>query len=712
MADEEKAIKREEVDIERIHCPDCAIKIEKRAKRLEGVEGAEIDPGRGRMSLSYRPERVDLTQLEDNISNIGYRVSHGEEEGWTSLDPEIILTSLAGLFLFIGFIVDFFSSDILLWRISYWSLGRADLFYLLAVVSGGYFVGRRGLTAARELSLDIDFLMTSAMLGAMAIGEVFEAATLAFLYPSAEILEDWAREKARSSLRELMDLTPEEVTVKRGEKETKVPLEEVAHGEILVVRPGDKIGLDGRVVEGSSAVDQASVTGESLPVEKGEGDEVYGGTINKGGYLEIKVTKEAGQSTLARMVKLIKEAENKRAPVEQFVEKFARYYTPAVVGLAAVTALLFPFILPGGFDDWLLKSITLLVISCPCALVISTPVSVVSAIASAAKKGVLIKGGRSLEGMGGVRAIAFDKTGTLTAGEFEVTEVVRLDGSSKREIVRIGASLERGSEHPLARALVDRADQMELDLKRVTDFSSIPGKGVEGKLGSTLYRIGKGELFRSPSPERLEELRKGGGTAVLVGPPEKPMGAIAFRDKIRPEARVAIEGIKEAKEGVELIMITGDSHRTAEYVAQELGIDHFRASVLPEEKVEVINQLSRRYGTVAMVGDGVNDGPALAAADIGIAMGSAGTDVALETADIALMSDRLDKLSYLLRLSGRGRKTIKENIFLSLLLKFGLAAAVFPGWATLALAVLIGDMGATFLVTGNALRLGWIKDWS
>lgn len=700
--------KSEEIKVERIHCPDCAIKIEKNVSKIDGVARAAVDSARGKLQVSYDPTKVDRPTLEKSVNRIGYNVVHeGELETFTWKEPEIILTSLSGIFLIAGLVKSLLFPTLTIVSYSVYSLTISELAYLLAVLSGGYFIGRRGWAAAMSLSIDIDLLMTLAMTGAVIIGNVMEAATLAFLYPLAEILEDWATERARFSLKSLMDLSPQQATLKRDGREITLPIEEIDKGETLIIRPGEKIGLDGKIEEGSSTVDQAPITGESVPVKKDKGDKVYAGTLNGEGYLEVVVTSEADQSTISKIIKLIQRAERDKAPIEQFVDKFAGYYTPVVVGLAVIVGVFFPFLLGGGFKIWFLRAVTLLVIACPCALVISTPVTVVSAISSAARNGVLIKGGRYLEEMGNVKALALDKTGTLTKGKLELSEVIAGGNYSREQILQISASLERASEHHLAQAVLKEAEKDDLDLLPVNEFSSLTGKGIEGKLNGKLFRVGREELFGENKLRDYKHLRTEGKTLVYVGTEKETIGALAFRDELKPGTKETLHKLRN--QGIDLIMLTGDDKQTAKAIAREAGIGNYYAELLPEDKVEQVKNLSQIHGKVAMVGDGVNDGPALAAADVGITMGTAGTDVAMETADIALMSDDLSSLPYLVTISQQGENTIKQNIGLSLLLKFGLGAAVFPGWVTLAMAVLIGDIGATFLVTGNALKLSRLK---
>ncbi|MCX8104141.1 MAG: heavy metal translocating P-type ATPase, partial [Candidatus Bipolaricaulota bacterium] len=508
----------------------------------------------------------------------------------------------------------------------------------------------------------------------------------------------------------LMKLTPNEARVRRNGQELWVSVDQIEIGETLIVKPGERIALDGIVLSGSSSVNQAPITGESLPVEKRPRDAVFAGTINHEGYLEIQVTKRAPDTTLAKIIHLVEEAEAQRAPVEKFVDRFAKYYTPSVVAVAAGVAILPPLLWGAPLAEWFSRALALLVIACPCALLISTPVSIISAITSAARNGVLIKGGVYLEELGQVRAIVLDKTGTLTTGELTVTDVLAFDGSSPAEVLRIAAALESKSQHPIAQAIVRYYEQNALGraLPEAQDFLSLTGQGVQARINGQLYRVGKLQLFPDgASHDKAVRFASQAKTVIGVGTPERLLGLIAVADKIRPEAQETVSALKRL--GLDVIMITGDNEETAQAVAQQLGIARYRAEVLPDEKVSEIRKLLGQYDKVAMVGDGVNDAPALATATVGIAMGVMGTDAALETAHVALMSDDLSKLPYLIELSRRARRVIQQNIVFSIATKFSLGLGVFPGYVTLVLAVLVGDMGASLAVTGNALRLAHIK---
>jgi Cd2+/Zn2+-exporting ATPase len=517
---------------------------------------------------------------------------------------------------------------------------------LAAVLFGGFYFARSGLRALLERRLGIDFLMSIAILGAIYLGEYIEAASLAFLFSLAELLEDFSIERARHSLRELMTLAPDEARVKRSGADYAefVPVERVSVGEIIIVKPGERIALDGVVITGHSAVNQAPITGESLPIEKRTSDPVFAGTISEEGYLEIRVTKSAQDTTLARIIHLVEEAEAQKAPAERFVERFGRYYTPAVVTLAIAIAIIPPVWLGAPFNAWFLRALTLLVIACPCALIISTPVSVISAITAAARQGVLIKGGIYLEEMGKVRAIALDKTGTLTTGRPTLTDLIPLNGHSREELLTLAASLERLSQHPIAAAIMAQANGQ--NLRAVEWFESLTGWGVRGRIDGQDYILGQPELFASWTlpAQMLQRLHEEGKTVMLLGRERELLGLIAVADQIRDQAPEAIRRLRSL--GLEIVMITGDNEGTARTIAEKLGITHYHAAVLPDEKLHEIKHLIDEYGSVAMVGDGVNDAPALAAANVGIAMGAAGSDTALETAHIALLSDDLLRLPY------------------------------------------------------------------
>ena len=547
--------------------------------------------------------------------------------------------------------------------------------------------------------LDMHVLMLLAVFGAVVIGEFMEAAAIAFLFSVAELLESFAAERAEASVRSLMELSPDVARVRRGSREVTIRADEVSAGDEVVVRPGERIPVDGEVVEGRSAVNEAPITGEAMPVEKGGGDHVFAGSIVHEGFLLVRSERDAGDTTLARMIRLIEEAERRRSPSERFVERFARYYTPAVT-IGALLVVAVPVILFGQpLATWLLRGLTLLVIACPCALVISTPVSVVSAVTAAARHGVLIKGGASLETTADVRVMAFDKTGTLTHGRAEVTDVMPLSDLDREGVLAVAAAVELHSEHPLARAIVRAAAGIP-GAGPVDSFESYPGRGTRAVVGGVPYVVGRPSLYEDADElEQLSLLAGDGKTPVLVlreseSGSREVVGVLGLTDPLRPAAPTVIARLRELGVG-RIVVLSGDHRGAVEEAGREAGADEVWGRLEPESKVEAVETLERTAGRVAMVGDGVNDAPALAA---------------LETADIAIMGDDLTKLPYLYRLARRSRRVIRENIVAAIAVKLILALGVPLGFVSLIVAVLVGDMGASLAVTLNALRLARVKE--
>lgn len=583
--------------------------------------------------------------------------------------------------------------------------------FAVAAIIAGYTIARSGFTALTRRKLDINFLITVAAIGAFLTGNAEEGASIVFLFYVAELLEEHTMERTRRSMATLLKGIPEVASVKRKGGETQVHVHDVNVGDIVAVRPGEKIPLDGVVVQGLSTVNQASVTGESTPTGKSAGEAVFAGTINNEGFLEVKVSRRSSESVLARIVKLVEDAHRRKAPTERFVERFARYYTPSAVTLAALVATIPPFVFGLPLIEWVYRSLIILVVACPCALVISTPVSMVSAITGAARNGILIKGGSSIEAMKKIGVFAFDKTGTLTEGKLEVTNVIPISGSAEA-VLHVAASLENPSAHPMATAIVEKAHREQLPpLKTVHAFRAFPGKGVEGTFSQDTYHAGGPRFFdemRIPYPsEVVRSLEDEGKSVILVARGRHLLGMIGLADRIRSGADVAVGKLR--KMGKRTAMLTGDNERVARRIAQKLGIDEYHPNLLPEQKVRLLEKLRRTYGGVAAVGDGVNDAPALAAADVGIAMGAIGSDVALETADVSLMHDDLSKLPYLVGLSRKTNRALKGNIAASILVKGTFAFLVFPGLVTLLLAVAVGDMGLSLAVILNAIRLAFLR---
>ncbi|WP_284014460.1 heavy metal translocating P-type ATPase [Halobaculum litoreum] len=744
------------LSVPEMDCASCANKVTGALERADGVREVDTRPTVGDVVLRYDPAATSLEALVAAVESAGYEVvstslddapaDEGGPSTWRT--RRAYATYAAAALTAVGLVlanplapagagptVDL--------------VGRAvrigDLAYLAAVAVGGVAVFRNGVYSLRQRSLDIDLLMSVAILGAVAAGVgfdeplYFEAATLTTLFSVSELLERAAMDRARDSLRELMELSPTEATVRRDGDEQVVPAEAVAVGETVVVRPGERIPRDGTVTDGASAVNQAPVTGESVPVDKAPGDEVFAGTIVEGGYLAVEVTTEAGEDTLSRVVDMVEAAQGERSEREQFVERFAGYYTPVVVAFALLVAVGPPLALGAAWEEFVLYGLTLLVLACPCAFVISTPVTVVSGITSAARNGVLIKGGTYLEAMGDVDAVAFDKTGTLTKGELTVTDVIPLGDNTEEDVLRCARGLELRSEHPIGDAIVARADETGVADRAVDDFEAVTGKGVSATLDGTPHYAGKPGLFADLGfdlshvhaatdggvvtrtsraicernncldllSDTVPELQAEGKTVVLVGTEDDLEGVIAVADEVRPEAARTVERLREA--GVRTVMLTGDNERTARAVGETVGVDEVRAELLPDEKVAAVEGLLADHDGVAMVGDGVNDAPALATATVGIAMGAAGTDTALETADVALLADDLSTLPYLRTLAERANGVIRQNVWTSLAAKAVLAAAVPFGLVPIWFAVLAGDAGMTVGVTANASRLARVR---
>jgi Cd2+/Zn2+-exporting ATPase len=580
---------------------------------------------------------------------------------------------------------------------------------IAATVVGSVFPAQRAWQSIRRRSLDINVLMVIAVIGAMIIGEYEEAAMVVTLFAAAQWLEAQSLDRARQAIGRLLDLAPNEVLLRDAAGERLVAIDGVDPGSVMIVRPGEKFALDGIVRSGRSDVNQAPITGESLPVEKGEGDEVFAGTINGHGALTVAVTRRRRDTTLARIVHLVEAAQAKRAPLQQFIDRFAAWYTPAVVVLALMVAAV-PLIATGQpADTWIYRALVLLVVSCPCALVISTPVSIVSALAGAARQGVLVKGGIHLERLAGVRVVAFDKTGTVTTGNLTVEAVRPLGRHTEEAVLRTAASVESQSEHPIAAAILAEARARHVSLDVPGDVTALPGLGVEGQAGGAHIVCGTPRLFASrgvltsDAAALAQELASRGISPVIVSRNGAAIGVLGVSDKPKSDAARVVSDLRA--QGVSRVaMLTGDHDAAARATGSQLGVDDVRSAQLPQDKVSAVEQLRHDHGAVAMVGDGVNDAPALAAADVGIVMGAMGSDAALETADIALMTDELPKVPYTIRLSRATLANIRANVALSIGLKAAFVILAVAGAATLWMAVL-ADTGASALVVANAVRL-------
>ena len=689
--------------VEGMDCHEEVAILEKRLKKLTGVEAMHADVLGQRLTIKYDAARLKTSAISEAVAQTGMRawLEHDEPVGPApSAATRRLFVIASGVLVAAGMALEFLHVD------------RRVLVavYALAIASGGFYSIRRALHAARSLALDINVLMLVAVAGAMILGEWSEGAAVVFLFALAQLLEARAMERARGAIGALMDLAPADAFVRGAGPDggTRVPVDRVVVGDVVIVRPGEKIPLDGVVAAGESHVNQAPVTGESLPVEKRAGDEVFAGTINGRGAIDVRVSRLRGDSTLARIIQLVERAQAQRAPSQTFVERFARVYTPLVLVLAAIVGVVPPLLFGASWNVWTYRALVLLVISCPCALVISTPVSVVSALAAAARKGVLIKGGARLERLAAVRCVAFDKTGTLTKGELRVVDIAPLNGVHPDRILRLAASLEQRSEHPIGAAIVAHARERQIALADVEGFESLPGFGAQGRVDGAPVVVGNHRLFDergtcSPDVHTSVEQAAAGGHTVVIVATDRPIAIIGVSDQPRESAKDAVQMIRD--HGVARVaLLTGDHEIAARALASSLGVDDVRAGLLPSDKVDAVAALKKQFGTVAMVGDGINDAPALAAADVGIAMGAAGTDAALETADVALMADELLKIPYALRLSRATVRNIRANIAFSIALKAAFLVMAVLGFATLWMAV-VADMGASLIVIANALRL-------
>ncbi len=666
---------------------------------MPGVKDARVNFGASKITIVGKrlsPAEIDRLGAFDDI-----RVAQGdvdEPRFWTR-NRQVRMTALSLVFLLAAFLSQGLKAPDAL------TIGL----FLLAMVVGGWETARKGFPSLLKLQFDMNSLMSVAVTGAVAIGYWEEAAVVAFLFGVSESLQAYTVARARRSLKSLIEWAPREAAVLRDGEERILPVEEVVVGDIMRVKPGEKLAMDGVVIAGRSAVNQAAITGESVPVPVEPESRVYAGSINGDGALEVRVTKRAEDTTLSRIIALVEEAQEQRAPSQAFVDRFAKYYTPAIMLLALGMALIPPLMFRAPWISSLYDALALLIVACPCALVVSTPVAVVSAIGNAAGRGVLIKGGLHLENMGALKAIAFDKTGTLTRGEPVVTGIIPLGEVSEREALAIAAAMEARSEHPLARAIVRYAREKRALSLEARDFEAKPGLGARAVVEGKAYWIGSPRLFEEMGAPMegvwpvLENLQGRGRTAVLLGDSREVIALFALADAVRDSAKQAISQLKGI--GVEkTVMLTGDHAATARTVAEAVGVDEYRAELLPEDKVEAVKGLRNTHRRIGMVGDGINDAPAMAVATTGIAMGGAGTDTALETADIVLMADDLSKLPFTVRLSRAALRIIKQNIAFSLITKFAAVYLVFPGWLTLWLAI-FADMGAALLVTLNSLRL-------
>lgn len=675
--------------------------IRKRLQSQPGIEDIEFNLISHKLKVRHTCGEETIARHLEEIGLPGINEAKTRLPANKTYTRLLVSTSISGV-LFIGGLAAQLGE--LPWHFS-------TTFFVASILAGGWHIALKASKAIRTLSLEMNTLMTVASVGAIVLGQNAEGAAVIFLFSVSLLLESLSTERTRQAIRSLMKLSPASGTVLRGGSELTIPLEKIRVGETVIVRPGERVPVDGEVIRGQSSVDEAQITGEPFPSTKRPGDPVFAGSFNQLGAMYIRVARPSTDSTIARIIHLVEEAQNKKAPSQTTIERFARYYTPAVFALAIGVALFQPLFFHAPVAEWFYRALVLLVIACPCALVISTPVTLASAITNAARHGLLIKGGKHLELLSHVRAVAFDKTGTLTQGYASVTDVVALGSLSSSEILRIAAAAEIHSEHHLADALLRKAKESGIALVDIPseEFSSIPGKGIRTRIDGTTYIVGNHFLMEelgvcSPLVEhQLAQLERSGKTVVILSDEEKALGLIAVSDQIRVESRDAVKALHQA--GVKrVVLLTGDNRETASAVAEELAVDELRAELLPEGKLAVVEELRHKFGPVAMVGDGINDAPALAAADVGIAMGGVGSDIALETGNVVLISDNIAKIPHGMLLGKKAIRVIRENMFLALLTKGIFLILGILGWTSLWLAILADD-GATLLVILNAMRL-------
>ena len=712
MSEQQAKLSKSEAKTYRVQgftCANCAAKFENNVKSLPGVQDAKVNFGASKITV-WGTTTIEELEKAGAFENLKVR-----EDKEKAVKREPFWKQKENIKVYISAVLLVIS----------WFLGKqygeehifATIGYAAAILIGGYSLFIKGFKNLVRLNFDMNTLMTVAILGAAAIGEWGEGATVVILFAISEALERYSMDKARQSIESLMDIAPKEALIRRGNEEMMVPVDDIQVGDIMIVKPGQKLAMDGIVIKGTSTLNQAAITGESVPVVKTVGDEVFAGTLNEEGLLEVKVTKRVEDTTLSKIIHLVEEAQAERAPSQAFVDRFAKYYTPAIIIFALLLAVIPPLFMGADWSEWIYRGLAVLVVGCPCALVISTPVSIVTAIGNAAKNGVLIKGGIYLEEAGSLKVIAFDKTGTLTKGVPSVTDVITYNGN-ENELMAITAAIEKGSQHPLASAIIRKAEEDGLNFNDVSvkEFQSITGKGVKAKVNNEMYYVGSPGLFEELLPngiqseikEQITTLQTQGKTVMALGTEKEILALIAVADEIRESSKEVIRKLHQV--GIEkTVMLTGDNQRTAEAIGKQVGVSDIKADLLPEDKLNFIKELRDKYQSVAMVGDGVNDAPALAASTVGVAMGGAGTDTALETADIALMSDDLSKLPYTIKLSRKALAIIKQNITFSLGIKALALLLIVPGWLTLWLAI-FADMGATLIVTLNSMRLLKVKE--
>ena len=661
-----------------LSCTSCSAKFEKNVQELEGVSEAKVNYGAAKLTVTGQASIAELEQAGafDNIKvkpeqEIDTEARHQKPAFWRENRSQLIAAVLI--------VLAFVSQLTMMGEPNFLT---ASLF-IAAIIIGGYALFIEGIKDLIKFDFSMATLMTIAIIGAALIGDFAEGAIVVILFAISETLERYAADRARQSISSLVKVAPKVATIRRNDLEQTIAVQDIQINDVMLIKPGQKIAMDGIVIKGESTVNQAAITGEALPVDKQLSDEVFAGTLNEAGYLEVQVTKRAADTTLAKIIQLVEAAQGERAPAQAFVDKFAKIYTPFIILLATLIVILPPLFFGGDWQRWFYQGLSVLVVGCPCSLVISTPVSIVSAIGNVARHGVLVKGGIYLEEMGKLQAIAFDKTGTLTEGKPTVTDFVVLDDQFEAtDLLQKISALEIYSQHPLASAIVALSQKRGIDATPISieNFKSLTGRGVQGDIYGITYLIGSPTLFVSDSKIDTikQDFHRKSKTVIYFGTSDQVLAVIGLQDAVRQTSRQTIQALQTL--GVkETVMLTGDNQATADQIGREVGVSAVKANLMPADKLKEIQALQATFGRVAMIGDGVNDAPALAMANVGIAMGVAGTDTALETADITLMGDDLARLPFIVRLSRSTLRTIKQNITFSLALKVIALLLVIPG---------------------------------
>ncbi len=699
--------------IEGMDCSEEVDALKKAFKSKTGVQEVNFDIINAKMLVVYDSKVINIKNILETVASTGMKA-----DPWTDQPPirdisflgtygRSILVASSAVFILIGFLFHFSFDESQMPFIS-------KIFYSIATLLATAFVLPKAWLALKKFRADMNLLMVIAIIGAIAIGELLEAASVSFLFALALLLESWSINRARQAISALINLSPPTAHVILNQGQTiEKKIEDISIGSLILIRPGERIPLDAVVEKGSSVINQAPITGESIPIAKNAGDTIYAGTINEEGALECKVIKKANDTTLARIIHMVQEAQSRRAESEQWVDRFARIYTPLMIFLTILFMIIPPLFFFQPWMPWIYRGLVLLVIACPCALVISTPVSIVSGLTAAARNGILIKGGMYLEEAGHLQVIAMDKTGTLTIGHPEVQKIIPLTGYTEQDILQKAAALEKSSEHPLAKAILRKSQDLNINIERAENFQIIKGKGAEAKINGELFWIGSHRFMHEKMQEDehvhkiASELEGAGHSIIALGNQQHVIGLISVADSPRPSIRETIDKLKNL--GIkQIVMLTGDNKQTAKALAKITGVDEYFAELLPEDKVKVLEGLKKNWKHIAMVGDGVNDAPAMAVASLGIAMGGIGTDVAIETSDVTLMSDDISKLPWLVAHARKTLQIIKMNIGFSLGLKFIFLTLNLFGLATLWMAI-TADTGASLLVVFNGLRLLKIK---